>query len=291
MDVLVAGGSGFVGRVLCRVLDSRGHDVTAASRSPTPERLPAGVATASVDVTNGDLGGVVEGHDAVVNLVALPSHRAPRGKGHEAVHFGGTRNLVAASEAAGVERFVQMSGLGVDAGVDAAYFRAKRRAEAVVRGSSLEWVVYRPSVVFGDGDAFRPFLRSVIPPVVAPLPGGGRMRIQPIWVEDLAPMLADGVTDDRHAGGVYELGGPERLTLAEIVEFVCGPRRVVPIPEAVASAGFAAAGHVPGLPFDADQGKLFALDNTTRENDVTAFGVAEADLRSMREFCASSNGE
>jgi NADH dehydrogenase len=286
MDVFVAGGSGFVGRVLCRELDDRGYGVTAASRSPAPERLPADVETATVDVTRDDLVDAIEGHDAVVNLVALPSHRTPRGKGHEAVHFAGTEHLVEASVAAGVDRFVQMSGLGVDAGVDTAYFRAKRRAEAVVGESSLDWVVYRPSVVFGDGDAFRPFLRSVVPPVVAPLPDGGRMRIQPIWVEELAPMLADGVDDDRHIGAVYELGGPEELTLAETVEIVCGNRIVLPVPAGLASAGFSLARYVPGLPFDADQGKLFALDNTTADNDVSAFGVDEADLRSMREFCA-----
>ena len=209
MDVLVAGGSGFVGRSLCRILHERGHDVTAASRSPNVPGLPASVGTIVVDVTRPDLTEHVRGHDAVVNLVALPSHVQPRGRTHESVHLDGTRNLLTACERTDVDRFVQMSGLGVDAGVSTAYFDAKRRADELVRQSDLEWVIYRPSVVFGDGCAFVPFLESIIPPVVAPLPGGGRMRIQPIWVGDLAPLLADGVEDAERVGETYELGGPE----------------------------------------------------------------------------------
>lgn len=100
MDVLIAGGTGFVGSSLCRVLHDRGHAVTAASRSPASEGLPAGVETVSLDVTSPDLAGVVDGYDAVVNLVALPSHTRPRGQSHDSVHRAGTRHLVRASEPA-----------------------------------------------------------------------------------------------------------------------------------------------------------------------------------------------
>ncbi len=79
MNVFVAGGSGFVGRSVCRVLVDRGHGVTAASRTPDPSELPADVEAVSVDVTDPDLDDAVAGHDAVVNLVALP--RASRRAG------------------------------------------------------------------------------------------------------------------------------------------------------------------------------------------------------------------
>jgi NADH dehydrogenase len=281
MQVLVAGGAGFVGRPLCRELDERGHEVTAASRSPDVPGLPSSVSRVELDVTDSDLTDALAGHDAVVNLVALPSHRQPRGRSHEAVHRDGTRHLVAAAERVGVERFVQMSGLGVDEGVDTAYFRAKRGAEAVVRDSAVPHVIYRPSVIFGDGCQFVPFVRRITPPVATALPGGGRMRLQPIWVGDLAPVLADGVTDERHVGGCYELGGPERLTFAETVRTICGPRRVVPVPMSVARLGFAVCERVPGVPFGRDQYRVFGLDNTVADNDVERFGVTEADLATL----------
>jgi NADH dehydrogenase len=287
MDVFVAGGTGFVGRSLCRVLAEQGHSVTAASRSPSWSDAPSDVETVSVDVTESNLVEPVRGHDAVVNLVALPSHREPSGQGHEAVHLDGTRHLVAASEATGVERFVQMSGLGVDSGVDTAYFRAKRRAEAVVRESALDWVVYRPSVVFGDGCAFLPFIRRIVPPVVAPLPGGGEMRIQPIWVQDLAPMLAAGVTDAAHVGRTYEIGGPEKLTLAETVRTICGPRIVVPIPLSLAGVGFRLAELVPGISFGMDQFRVFELDNTVADNDASVFGLSGEESLTLGAYCLS----
>lgn len=290
MDVLVAGGSGFVGRALCRVLDEQGHAVTAASRSPHADGLPAGVSTAVLDVTDPPLDGSLEGHDAVVNLVALPSHVQPRSRSHDAVHLDGTRHLLAASERTGVDRFVQLSGLGVDSGVDTAYFRAKRRAEAAVREADLEWVIYRPSVVFGDGCAFVPFVERAVPPVVAPLPGGGRMRLQPIWVGDLAPMLADGVVADRHAGSVYELGGPEVLTLAETVQRIVGDRVVVPVPMPLAALGAAIAERLPRVPIGRDQHRVLAHDNVVAENDVTAFGVEEADLTTLGAYLDGRQG-
>jgi NADH dehydrogenase len=284
MDILVAGGAGFVGRPLCRVLDERGHAVTAASRSPDADGLPAGVETVAMDVTEPDLTDAVAGHDAVVNLVALPSHVQPRGQTHEAVHRDGTAHLLQASAETGVERFVQLSGLGVDSGVETAYFRAKREAERLVRESSLDRVIYRPSVVFGDGCAFLPFLRRIATPWVAALPGGGRMRIQPIWVGDLAPMIADGVTGDEHVGETCELGGPKRLTLAETVRQVAGSRVVLPIPMGVAAVGAALAEAVPGVPFGRDQYRVMGLDNTVADNDVTAFGVTESQLRTLGAY-------
>lgn len=286
--VLVAGGSGFLGRSLCRVLHERGHDVTAASRSPDPDALPPEVETATLDVTEADLTAVVTGHDAVVNLVALPSHVRPRGQTHEAVHRDGTARLCRASEATGVERFVHMSGLGVETDVDTAYFRAKRAAERFVRATALDWVIFRPSVVFGDGCAFLPFLRRVTPPLVAALPGGGSTRIHPIWVEDLTPMLADAITESRHVGETYDIGGPDRLTLAETVELVCGSRVVLPVPMPLAAVGFALAEALPGVPFDRDQYRAFALDNTTADNDVTAFGVSEAELLSLADYVSKN---
>ena len=283
MDVFVAGGTGVIGSSLCRVLADRGHRVTAASRTPDRSDVPATVDAVTVDVTEPDLTDAVAGHDAVVNLVALPSHAKPTNQSHRSVQRDGTKNLVRAAERTAVERFVLLSGLGVESGVETDYFRAKREAERIVRDASPEWVIYRPSVVFGDGCAFLPFLERVIPPSIAPLPGGGRMRLQPIWVEDLSPAIADGVENDEHAGRIFEIGGPERLTFAEVVRLVTGSE-VVPIPMALSAVAFAVADYLPVVPFGRDQYRVLDVDNTTPENDVTAFGVAETDLLTLREY-------
>ncbi|MFT4922916.1 MAG: hypothetical protein ACI8XM_002135, partial [Haloarculaceae archaeon] len=154
MNVLVVGGSGFIGQHLCGELDERGHDVTALSRDPDPADLPDGVETAMGDVTAYDsIEAHFEGQDAVIFLVALSPLFEPSGgnQRHDEVHRGGTENCVRAADEHGVERFVQMSALGADPGGDTHYIRAKGRAEEIVRESSLDRVIFRPSIVFGDG--------------------------------------------------------------------------------------------------------------------------------------------
>lgn len=282
MKVLVAGGTGFIGRVLCRILSRRGHDVTAAGRAP-PATIGE-VETTTLDVTEPDLTGAVDGHDVVVNLVALPSHVEPTGQSHDAVTRQGTQHLVTASEATGVDRFIQMSALGVDSDVETAYFAAKRSAERIVRNSELDWVIYRPSVVFGDGCAFLPFLRKLSAARVLPLPGGGQMRIQPIWVDDLGEMLADGVEDATHTGETYELGGPDVLTLAETVVLLRPNTVVLPLPMALSAVGASVLEYLPGIPIGRDQHRVQTLDNTVSSNDVIAFDVDERTLHSLYEY-------
>ena len=297
MDVLVAGGSGFVGRYLCAELSERGHDVTALSRDPDPSTLPDDVEVAMGDVTAYDsIVDAFEGTDVVVNLVALSPLFEPKGgnKMHDTIHRGGTENCVRAAEEHGVERFVQMSALGADPDGPTHYIRAKGRAETVVADSDLDHVIFRPSVVFGEGGEFVSFtkrLKGMFAPGLPlyPLPGGGtKTRFQPIWVEDLAPMLADAVEDDAHTGETYEIGGPEVLTLREITEMVYDAEnksvKIVGLPMGLAGIGLKTLGVVPGFPMGGDQYRSLNFDNTTSDNDVEAFGMTTADLRTLGEY-------
>jgi uncharacterized protein YbjT (DUF2867 family) len=290
MNVLVTGGTGFIGRTLCAELADRGHDVTALARTPDPDALPAGVETATGDVSAYDsIESAFEGQDAVVNLVALSPLFEPSGGNemHDRVHRRGTEHCLRAADEHGVDRFLQMSALGADPDGDTHYIRAKGRAEELVRDSDIAWTIFRPSVVFGDGGQFLSFTRKLTPPVVAPLPGGGTTRFQPIHVDDLVPMVADGLDAD-HAGETYEIGGPEQLELAEVARLVRRARgqsvHIVPVPMALAGIGLSVAGAIPGVPMGADQYRSLQFDNTTDENDIEAFGVTEDELRTVAGY-------
>ncbi|RQG98822.1 complex I NDUFA9 subunit family protein [Natrarchaeobius oligotrophus] len=293
MKILVAGGTGFIGTNLCAELIERGHEVTALSRNPDGDDLPDGVGLAVGDVAAFDsIVDPVADHDTVVNLVSLSPLYQPRGGAdHETVHLRGTENLVRAAEEHGVDRFVQMSALDADSNAKTAFLRAKGRAETVVRESSLAWTIFRPSVVFGEGDEFVGFTKTVTTPYVTGLPAGGRTRFQPIWVHDLVSMLADALEDDVHVGEVYEVAGPEVLTLADVTELAHEadgrPVTVLPVPMALAKLGLAAAGPLPFVPFGPDQARSLEIDNTVRENDVAAFGVDEDELRRLGSYLTS----
>ncbi|MEF8975876.1 MAG: complex I NDUFA9 subunit family protein [Halapricum sp.] len=301
MNVLVTGGDGFVGRHLCTELIERDHDVTSLSRNPDPSVLPEDVETATGDVTDGEgITHAFEGIDAVVNLVALSPLFTPSGgdEMHERIHLGGTENVVAAAEAHDVDRIVQMSALGADPHGPTHYIRAKGKAEEVVRESDLQSVIVRPSVIFGDGGEFVSFtkrLKKLFAPGVPvyPLPGGGKKtRFQPIWVGDLAPMLASTVEDDDRAGETYELGGPEILTLREVTEAVYESEgrsiKIVSLPMGLAGVGLKTLSVVPGFPMGGDQYRSLQFDNTTDDNDVGAFDVDPDELTSLREYLGSA---
>ena len=290
MNVLVTGGDGFIGRNLCGELAARGHDVTALSRHPGSD-VPEGVSVATGDVTSyASIEPAFEGRDAVVNLVALSPLFEPKGgkRMHDVVHRQGTENVVKAAETHGVPRLVQLSALGADPDGPTAYIRAKGRAERVVRDADLDRVIFRPSVVFGEGSEFISFTKKLAPPYVAPLPGGGKTRFQPIWVKEFVPMIAAAVEDERHAGETYEIGGPERLTLAEVAREIHAAAgrsfRVIPVPMPLAGVGLTVAGAVPGFPMGPDQYRSLKFDNVPDHNDVDAFGVSEAVLKTLGEF-------
>jgi len=297
MNVLVVGGTGFIGQHLCAELDDRGHDVTALSRDPDPSDLPEGVATAMGDVTAYDsIEAAFEGQDAVVYLVALSPLFEPAGgnERHDEIHRGGAENCLRAAEEHGVERFVHLSALGADPDGPTHYIRAKGRAENLVCDSDRDWVVFRPSVVFGEGGEFVSFtkrLKKLFAPglPIYPLPGGGtETRFQPVWVGDLVPMLADALEEDDHVGEVYEIGGPEVLTLREITRLVYDAEdrnvSIVPLPMALAGIGLKTLSAVPGFPMGADQYRSLQFDNTTADNDAGAFGVDPGEMRTLAEY-------
>ena len=320
MRILVVGGTGFIGENLCRELHRRGHDVTALSRSPNEVDLPAGVETAMGDITAYDsIEAAFEGQDAVVNLVALSPLFRPKGGNdkHFEVHRDGTENVVRAAEKHGVGKLVQMSALGADPDGNTAYIQSKGLAEAIVRESDLDWVIFRPSVVFGDGGEFVMFTKKLAPPYLTPLPGGGKTRFQPIWVGDLVPMLADALegvesTDedesdeegptpairrvdeadaepsDPHVGETYEIGGPEVLTLAEVAKLAHAaddkPIDVVPVPMALTKIGLSLADFIPGAPMGSDQYRSLQFDNTTDDNDIGVFGMTAEELTTLAAY-------
>ncbi|WP_396611692.1 complex I NDUFA9 subunit family protein [Haloferax sp. S1W] len=301
MKVLVVGGSGFVGSNLCRELNSRGHSVTAMSRTPSDEDLPEDVETVSGDVTDYDsIVGGFEGKDAVVNLVALSPLFKPDGgyRMHDIVNWQGTENVVKAAETHDVPRLVQMSALGASPDADTAYIRSKGKAENAVKSSSLDWVIFRPSIIFGDGAEILDFtkkLKDMFAPGVPlyPLPGNGRTRFQPIWIDDLTPMFAQAIEDDEHVGETYQIGGPEVLTLRDLTEMIYESEgksiTIIPLPMPFARLGLTVLGYVPGFPMGADQYRSLKIDNAVRDNDIGAFGVDPGSLKTFDTFLSERN--
>jgi uncharacterized protein YbjT (DUF2867 family) len=222
-NILVLGGSGFVGSVLCEKLVRRssggGGRVTVPSRHR--ERAKHIQTLPTVEIVQADvhddaqLARLVAGRDAVVNLIAILHGRESE---FERAHVALPRRLAGACAAAGVQRLVHVSALGADAQAPSAYLRSKAAGEAVLEQSGLVLTMLRPSVIFGAGDRFLNLfarLQAVLP--VIPLAGAGA-RFQPVWVDDVAEAIVRALNDPATAGQTLECTGPCVYTLAELVQ-------------------------------------------------------------------------
>jgi NADH dehydrogenase len=206
----------------------------------------------------------VAGAEAVVNAVS--AYVEKDGVTFEAVHEQGAKTLAQESAAAGVARFVLVSGIGADPESGSSYIRARGRGERAVQQAFPGVTVVRPGAMFGPGDALFGTLADVarLLPVL-PLIGGGRTRLQPVYVEDVAEAIARVLADPGTAGGTYELAGPGVYTLRELVGItlrLIGRRRLlVPVPFAVAEVQARLFELLPSAPLTIGQVDLLRADN------------------------------
>lgn len=248
MRVVVAGGTGFLGRHITDALRKAGHDVSVMSR--TPHRVGAIPQLRDVKCVFGDvtdpfsLRGSLDGADAVVASVQFPNYPMElprRGLTFDRYDRYGTTNLLDEAERARVGRFFYVSGAGADPASDQPWYRAKGRAEEAIRAGSLHHAILRPSWAYGPEDkALNKFVRiaRVSPLVPKPAPMQGlsfvAQRIQPVWVGDIARAAARIFSEESQWDRTYEIGGPEVMTMTEVIRTmlsVLGKKRaIVPVP-------------------------------------------------------------
>lgn len=238
-NILVLGGTGFIGRHICEQLQRAGHRMTVptrqAKRADVVRHLPLlTVLTANVHDPE-VLAQLMAGHDAVVNLVAILHGNEAA---FERAHVTLARTIAQACQRSGVRRVVHVSALGAAADGPSMYLRSKAKGEAVLQAAGLDLTVLRPSVVFGEGDRFLNLfgaMQKLLP--LVPL-AGADTRFQPVWVEDVASAVVHALTDTATIGQTVEVVGPDVFTLRELVRMagrtVGHQRPVLGMPRAVA---------------------------------------------------------
>jgi uncharacterized protein YbjT (DUF2867 family) len=221
--VAVLGGSGFVGRHLCQALAAAGYRVRVATRDRERAKeqlilLPT-VEVAVVDVHDPrELAAFLRGAEAVVNLVGV-LHGGRSSNSFQAAHVELAREVVEACRKAGVRRLLHMSAVGAAANAPSAYLRSKAEAEAVVRGSGLDWTIFRPSVIFGHDDSFLNLFAGILKLFPVVMLGSPHARFQPVFVDDVAAAFERALPDLASHGKSYDLCGPRVYTLRQLVEF------------------------------------------------------------------------
>ena len=272
MKVLLTGGTGFIGRVVVSELVRRGHEVLVVARN-VDVAMPAGARHIPGDISEASsLHGPFVDVDAVVHLVGII--REVGTATFQRVHVDGTQNVVDAMEQADVRRIVYVSAIGASPDGVSRYQTTKFEAEEIIRRSGLDYVILRPSLVFGPGDEFTASLTDLVRQIgPTPVVGDGKSRFQPIAVENVVSCIVESLENDEHTGKTYELGGPDVLTFEQMVGMVSVAlgvhKSILHVPRWAVKAGVATLEKITSrLPVTSDQLAMLQRDNVCSHNDA-----------------------
>ena len=275
--VFLTGASGFLGgRVLARLAAGGDRVVCFGRRKPAFE-------SRNVAYIPGDLLDGEACQEAMAGCGTAIHMAAATGKQKAADYFrvnrDGTAAMVEAARSAGIARFVFVSTIAAKFTDLTHYYYAqsKREAETLVSASGLEWTIVRPTMIFGPGSAAVAGLRKLAGLPVVPVFGNGHAPVQPVFVDDLASVLAAIPRDGAFVNRVVEIGGPEVRTIEELLlglraRLGIWNRRVAHLPAGLLKAALAAVEPVllPWLPVTAGQLASFTNDGTAAANSLTA---------------------
>ncbi|WP_299564416.1 complex I NDUFA9 subunit family protein [uncultured Sulfitobacter sp.] len=294
--VTIYGGSGFVGRYVARRMAKEGWRVRVAVRRPNEAifvRTYGVVGQVEPVLCNirddASVATVMRGADAVVNCVGV---LAENGRNtFDAVQSTGPERIARIAAETGIGRMVHISAIGADMQSDSDYARTKAEGEAGVLKHQPDAVILRPSIVFGPEDAFFNRFANMarfgpVLPVV-----GAKTMFQPVYVDDVARAAVEGVLGNV-GGGVYELGGPQKMAFRDLMKMMLQVirrrRAVMNIPFFVASAmAFVfdmvqtmTGGIVRNGMITRDQVKNLRNDNVVAQNATgfEAFGIEPTEM-------------
>lgn len=282
MTVLVTGGSGFVGSHLIRRLIEAGKPVRTTVNHEAKARQRLGAVATKIEIMRADvrdrdaLKAAMDGVTAVIHLVAIPIER--KGQTYDEINYQGTINVVDTAEAAGVQRFINMSQNGAAPDHFSRFLRSKGKAQVYVAQSGMAWTALRPSAIFGPGDGFFNAIARLVrlTPVVYPLIGGGKALFQPVSVDDVVEAAVRSLDDEGAVGKEFALGGPDVLTLGEIEKRILqamGTRRVlIPAPTGLLKPiVFVMEKTLPGTPVNLTLLELLKEPNVIPDNALTTY--------------------
>lgn len=292
--VTVFGGSGFLGRNFVRLMAKTGAPIRVAVRDPNAAGFlrPMGdvgqisLVQANLRVPE-TVAAACAGADIVVNLVGILAERGRQN--FRTIHETGARTVAEAATAAGAKQLIHVSALGASPQAPSRYARSKAAGEAAVRQVFPGATILRPSVVFGpDDNFFNQFatLASYLP--VLPLIGGGKTKIQPVYVGDVATAMMQVINLPGTSGKTYDLGGPHAYTWREIMQLVCREtarnRCLVTVPYSLAMLQAFFLELLPLPPLTRDQVRLLKSDNVLTHQDhpgLEALGISPTGVEAI----------
>jgi uncharacterized protein YbjT (DUF2867 family) len=285
--VTVFGGAGFIGRYVCEFLFRSGVRVRVATLDPRNDYFLQPLAqVGQFGFEKADITSVESVRNAVKSATAVVNLCGVFGRAMRRVHVEGARNVAESACAAGAGALVHVSAIGANVTSQSNYGRTKGEGEEAILKAFPKSTIIRPSIVFGPEDdltnrfasmANLPFL-----PVIA-----AKRNFQPVYVRDLAKGIAIAALDPGRFGGkIYEVGGPQVMTMIElhraVLDITGQTPEIVRIPDFITGL-IAKLGFLPGAPLTTDQWMMLQRDNVPAKGvpGLEAFGIQPTPLAAV----------
>ena len=281
--ITIFGGSGFLGRHLVRALAKRHYRIRVAVRRPDlagflqPIGRVGQIHAVQANIRHsGSVEAAVRDADIVINLVGILFARG-RQRFDTVQTFGAEQVALAAANHGA--RMIHVSALGADENSASAYARSKAEGEKAVLAAKPDATVFRPATMFGPEDDFlNKFAAMARMLPFLPLIGGGETKFQPVFVGDVAEAIARAVDGSAKPSATYELGGPETVTMRQLMEYVLTVterrRLLIPLPFGLARLKATFLQFMPKPLLTPDQVELLKADNVVSQ-------AAQSDGRTL----------
>ena len=295
MKIGIVGGTGFVGSYIVDALLEAGHELRVLTRPGSEHKLdPTPNCTAVPgDVANeAHIRDCLTGTDAAIYLIGILRESPQQGITFDAMQRRGAERTIAVAEELGVNRFLLMSANGIDAAApedQTPYQTTKLAAEDRLKQSSLQWTIFRPSVIFGPPRGRMEFCTQLKAELIdSPLPAplffaglspldAGGFELAPVHVEDVAAAFTAALTREDAIGQTYALCGPDNRSWKEILKTlaqVSGKSKLMlPAPALVLEPVAAMLGRFSWFPVTRDQLRMLLGGNTCSDDGLARLGI------------------
>ncbi|MFP4061580.1 MAG: NAD(P)H-binding protein [Halochromatium sp.] len=292
MKIGIVGGTGFVGNYIIDALLQAGHELRVLTRPGSEHKLNADANCTAVpgDVANEQhLRDCLAGTEAAIYLIGILRESPQRGITFDAMQRRGAERTIAIAEELGLSRFLLMSANGIDA-AETPYQTTKLAAEERLKASTLQWTIFRPSVIFGPPRGRMEFCTQLKDELIdSPLPAplffaglspldAGAFRLAPVHVEDVAAAFATALTREDTHGQTYTLCGPDSPSWKEILKALASAsgksKLMLPAPALVLEPVAAMLGRFSWFPVTRDQLRMLLAGNTCSDDGLARLGIA-----------------
>ena len=215
VTIAVTGANSFVGKSLRKFLYKNKVNVLGISRKNFA-KYSTETKVQSKNLQENQLQKKMKNYDVLVHLIGI-GRETPKFT-FEEINVNLTKNAIKTCKNAGIKKIIYISGLGISKNNMSSYFASKYRAEREIINSGLDYTIFRASYIMGKTDHLSKSLSKQMKKGTIIIPGSGRYRLQPIFVEDVAKIILEAILEKKFSNKILDLVGPRKISFEDFVK-------------------------------------------------------------------------